>query len=78
MNVTSNVRAKQLFLDALARPESERAAFEKSIGQAQRLPGGLRGADSLGPMLALLAGEGASYMTGQVISLDGGVCMLGS
>lgn len=61
-----------------ALPESEREAFDRNMGQAQRLPGGLRGADSLGPMLALLAGDGASYMTGQILSLDGGVCMLGS
>jgi len=61
-----------------ALPASELEAFEKSVGQAQRLPGGLRGPDSLGPMLALLAGDGASYMTGQILSLDGGVCMLGS
>jgi len=82
-NIRVNAIAPMIYTPIVDRvraalPESERAAFEKSIGQAQRLPGGLRGADSLGPMLALLAGEGASYMTGQVISLDGGVCMLGS
>jgi len=42
------------------------------------MPGGLRGPESLGPMMTLLASDGADYMTGQVLSLDGGVCMLGS
>jgi NAD(P)-dependent dehydrogenase (short-subunit alcohol dehydrogenase family) len=62
-----------------ALPESERAAFEKSIGSTQRLPGGLRPPSSLIGMMALLASDGgADYMTGQVISLDGGVLMMGS
>jgi len=61
-----------------ALPDQERAAFDKSIGATQRLPGGLRGPESIAPMLTLLASEGSSYMTGQVISLDGGVLMMGS
>jgi NAD(P)-dependent dehydrogenase (short-subunit alcohol dehydrogenase family) len=82
-NIRVNAIAPMIYTPIVDRvraalPESERATFEKSIGQAQRLPGGLRGADALGPTLALLAGDGASYMTGQVLSLDGGVCMLGS
>lgn len=58
--------------------EEERVAFDKTIGVAQRLPGGLRAPDAIGPMLTLLASEGSSYMTGQTLSLDGGVMMLGS
>ena len=82
-NIRVNAIAPMIYTPIVDRvraalPESERESFEKSIGQAQRLPGGLRGADSLGPTMALLAGDGASYMTGQVLSLDGGVCMLGS
>lgn len=82
-NIRVNAIAPMIYTPIVDRvraalPESERATFEKSIGQAQRLPGGLRGAEALGPTMVLLAGDGASYMTGQVLSLDGGVCMVGS
>lgn len=59
-------------------PEADRSAYIKSIGSLQRLPGGLRRADSIGPLLTLLASEGASYMTGQMLSIDGGFMFLGS
>jgi NAD(P)-dependent dehydrogenase (short-subunit alcohol dehydrogenase family) len=82
-NIRVNAIAPMIYTPIVDRvraalPEDQRAAFEKSIGSQQRLPGGLRGPDTLGPMLTLLASDGADYMTGQTISLDGGVCMLGS
>lgn len=61
-----------------ALPEAERPAFDKSLGATQRLPGGLRPPSAIVPMLTLLASEGGSYITGQTLSIDGGVLMLGS
>jgi NAD(P)-dependent dehydrogenase (short-subunit alcohol dehydrogenase family) len=59
-------------------PEHKRADFDKSIGEFQLLPGGLRTPDCLGGLLTLLVSDGGSYMTGQVFSIDGGTMMLGS
>lgn len=58
-------------------PEKQ-IAFDKSIGENQLLPGGLRTPDSLAPLLTFLASEGSRYITGQMFSVDGGAMMLGS
>jgi NAD(P)-dependent dehydrogenase (short-subunit alcohol dehydrogenase family) len=59
-------------------PESERAAQMERANSMSLLPGGLRKGDDIAPVLAFLASDGAGYITGQCLSVDGGVMMLGS
>jgi len=59
-------------------PEDQREAAVKAWHSAQSLPGGLRDGAAIAPLLAFLASDASSYMTGQTLSIDGGVVMLGS
>jgi NAD(P)-dependent dehydrogenase (short-subunit alcohol dehydrogenase family) len=49
-------------------------------GTAPRLGRGSHGdpARDLGPMLVFLAGDGARFITGQLLAVDGGLMMLGA
>lgn len=82
-NIRANALAPMMYTKITdkiiaAMPEADRPAYVANLGSMQRLPGGLRGPEALAPMLTLLASDGASYMTGQILSLDGGYMMLGS
>jgi NAD(P)-dependent dehydrogenase (short-subunit alcohol dehydrogenase family) len=82
-NIRANAVAPMIYTSIVDKvrnqlsPEKQ-IAFDKSIGENQLLPGGLRTPDSIGGLLTLLASEGSSYITGQIFSVDGGAMMLGS
>jgi NAD(P)-dependent dehydrogenase (short-subunit alcohol dehydrogenase family) len=66
---------------AIEMDPQEQYEFEHRIGREKvKVRGGALG-DPLGdlaPMLVLLVSDGGSYVTGQVITVDGGMVMLGS
>lgn len=59
-------------------PDDRKKDFDRLVHSMQALPGGLRTPDAVAPLMAFLAAEESSYMTGQTFSIDGGVLMLGS
>lgn len=71
----SSLQRKSL---AEATPEG-RAALLDGPKKITKIRGALGEAEfDLAPMLALLLGDGGTYITGQTLAVDGGFAMLGS
>ena len=83
-----NIRATAIapFMESSLQEESkrtgtpeERARLEGSTRAVTKIRGALGKAEyDLAPMIALLLSDGGTYITGQVLAVDGGFAMLGS
>ncbi len=58
----------------LKTPQDEREAYERDV-RISRIPLGGGDAEDIGPLAVFLASDGASYLTGQTILLDGGALL---
>ncbi len=78
--ITVNAVAPTAFTRLVAAEKARYAGdFEAMLQSVIPVAGGLRKPeDGVAPAMLLLASEAAGYITGQTISLDGGMVMLGS